>query len=77
MIIFELVLYACVTSAGMAGAYSKTCDWHSRGEFYASKERCEEQGKQYRGADVMRDVVYANATNRYENVNCVTHQVIN
>lgn len=75
MTIFELLLYACLTSHSLSGSYIKTCDWHSQGGFYTSKERCEEQGKFYRGADIQGDVRYADATNKYEDVNCIAHRV--
>ena len=75
MTVFELMLYACLTSNAFDGIYSKTCAWHSRGEFYVSNEQCEVAGKRYIGADIIGDTMYANATHKYENVNCVGHHV--
>jgi hypothetical protein len=74
--VFELTLYICLTTSGFSN-YSKTCDWRSEGSLFASVERCETVGRRYVGTDVLGDVVYINATHRYEDMRCVARAVSN
>lgn len=43
--IFELIVYSCLTTTDLSGdVVSKTCRWSSRG-LYASEQRCNDTGR--------------------------------
>ena len=58
MTIFELILYACLTTNSSIigtyniGSYSKNCNWTSSGELFINKNKCEETTKLYFGKDI-------------------------
>jgi len=85
MTVFELMLYACLTtgqpdfsnSSGLSftGRHSKTCDWQISGRLFTSSEKCRVAGDPLIGSSVLADTVYAGTTYIYEKVGCVSRDV--
>jgi hypothetical protein len=79
MTIFELTLYACVTTTfpgfDHPGRYSKTCEWQQNGQLFFAHEKCVVSGKEYIGRDIIGNSIDFGATNRYEDAHCVARTV--
>ena len=79
MTVFELMLYACLTTHGSPfgnfGDYNKSCAWRSSGYLYETAEKCNIAGKPYVGTDIIGDTIFVGGTNRYEDVRCFAREV--
>lgn len=82
MSVFELLIFTCSTLSSLSGGYSKTCDWSSGGELFASVELCQTQADKKKGQTLFGDAVYMGSDGRIssggiiEDVRCAERAVI-
>jgi hypothetical protein len=58
MTVFELMILKCFTWSALSGGYSKTCEWSSAGDLYATAELCQLEARKQVGRTLSGDAIY-------------------